>query len=174
MRQLYKTILALFPHLNRKPHNLLETGESKDPIIPPDNTKTESFLDPSFPEGELISLAKGRTVGPPPMTLKSSLNLSWDSQLFQSSLQMQVDHPSLGLKNGSLLVVRGRADWQEACRQEMERTSVTATNDLTETAKVESQVVTPLLFLYSTSLLVFKSFTMNVVISHSHHNNPLL
>jgi hypothetical protein len=91
--QLYHIILAFFPHLNSKPYR--ET-ESNDLPIPSVNTEERNSIEPSFPEGELISVAKGSATGPP-LTLKSSLQLTWDSPLFLSSISLQIDHPSLGL-----------------------------------------------------------------------------
>jgi hypothetical protein len=95
------------------------------------DTKSEGSI---FSEAHLISFAKGYSTGPA-MTLKSSLRLPWNSNVF-SSPDLRIDHPSLGLRDGVLLVVRGKDDWQRACRQEKEVISAQSVNGVVEDSTV--------------------------------------
>jgi hypothetical protein len=56
--QLYHIILALFPHLNRKPYI-----ENKSKDLPMLSSEDRNSIEGSFPEGELISIAKGSATG---------------------------------------------------------------------------------------------------------------
>ena len=121
VRQLYRAILKQFPHL-KEPPQVIST-----PIAPVSLTDIEEGVSPDaimtetdqkdFIEKSLISIAKGFSTGPP-LTLKSSVKLSWDPSALISSPDMKIDHPSLNFRDGILVLVRSAADWQRALSQD--------------------------------------------------------
>lgn len=94
VQQLYAKILAEQASLAEKPED------------------SEGAASDSLPETALVDLAKGFTTGPP-LSLKNALKLKWNDASFVSNPTSTVDN-ALGLRDGSLLVVRGKADWQRA------------------------------------------------------------
>lgn len=65
-------------------------------------------------ESSLIEIAKGYTTGPA-LSLKSGLKLKWnDPAVIKDGLEALVDRPPLNLRDGSIIAVRGRADWLRA------------------------------------------------------------
>ena len=144
VRDLYQAILNLYPHLREPYQSAtassdcpessifapITTGGSDGRIYSTNNndsdidkdTDTDKGLNPlissgegetSFPEKDYLSIAEGFSTGPP-LSFKSSLKLSWDPSVITTSPDLRIDHPSLGLRDGSLLIIRGSADWQRA------------------------------------------------------------
>jgi hypothetical protein len=76
-----------------------------------------SFLTPHLTLSlrvRFISLARGYTSGPA-LTLKSSLKLKWnDPTVLKDALTATLDRPPLNLRDGSIIVVRGVADYARA------------------------------------------------------------
>ena len=144
IKDLYRVILNLYPHLRETYHNpippsdypelsvyvpvttgasniRMDSASSNDSDVNIEKEK-DNVPDPlilsgegeiSFPEKDYLSIAKGFSTGPQ-LSLKSSLKLSWDPSVITASPDLRIDHPSLGLRDGSLLVIRGGADWQRA------------------------------------------------------------
>jgi hypothetical protein len=121
VRQLYRAILKQFPHLKEPPQVIAipaapasqseyEEGVSSDAVAT--ETDQEEFVEKS-----LISIAKGFSTGPP-LTLKSSVKLSWDPPALVTSPDAKIDHPSLNFRDGILVLVRSSADWQRALTQD--------------------------------------------------------
>lgn len=64
--------------------------------------------------GNQIEIAKGYTTGPA-LTLKATLKLKWnEAVLTDESKSILVDKTILNLRDGSIIVVRGKEDWQRA------------------------------------------------------------
>lgn len=78
-----------------------------------DNENIETASNDLISEASLIELAKGFATGPP-LSLKSALKLKWNDSTVLASPQATIDQAPLCLRDGSLLVVRGRADWLRA------------------------------------------------------------
>ena len=64
-----------------------------------------------FPESQFISVAKGYATGPA-MTIKTSLKLPWD--FFQQYPTVKLNASMLGLRDGTVLVVRGVTDFHQS------------------------------------------------------------
>lgn len=125
VRQLYGAILKHFPHLKELPQAIsmppasapqTQSGIEEGVTATPDAVTTEADQK-DFVEKSLISLAKGFSSGPP-ITLKSSVKLSWDPSVLVASPDTKIDHQSLNFRDGILLLVRSAADWQRALTQD--------------------------------------------------------
>lgn len=110
VKSLYTKVLGLFPSLNEAVP--LERGDSEKALE--GSSKAEESYDLVVPESKVISIAKGYTSGPP-LTLKSSLKLTWnDPAILKEGINNCLDRPPLNLRDGSVLVVRGNADYSRA------------------------------------------------------------
>ncbi len=64
-------------------------------------------------QSRFVAVAKGLTSGPP-LTLKSALKLKWNDNSVLRRADCLIDHPPLNLRDGSVLIVRGVADFERA------------------------------------------------------------
>jgi len=106
---LYKKILELFPHLNEQP--------PEQPEAPPSPEATEEAkgsAGDALPESKVVAIAKGFSTGPP-LSLKNALKLKWNEDKVLNSADAALDKPPLNLRDGSVIVVRGTADFLRAC-----------------------------------------------------------
>ena len=123
VRDLYAQILKLYPHLrdstvrhsNIVSSVVAEKAEEGE-VSSGNSESTAKKSTGDFFDRDVLSIAKGFTTGPP-LTLKSSMKLSWDPAIIVNSPDLQIDHPSLGMRDGTLLVVRGDIDWKRYCKQ---------------------------------------------------------
>jgi hypothetical protein len=74
---------------------------------------SEETGDLQIPEARSMELAKGFTTGPS-VSLKNALKLKWNDPSVLAAPSAAVDASPLSLRDGSVLVVRGRADWLRA------------------------------------------------------------
>ena len=130
VRDLYQIILNTYPHL-KEPHCDSITSPVSIPYTDPAdgaditrNADPDSYTGSSltlapeerentFPELRYFSIAKAVTTGPP-LSLKSCMKLLWDPSVLISSPDIPIDDPSLGIRDGTLLIIRGNSDWQRA------------------------------------------------------------
>ena len=69
---------------------------------------------PFIAHARYIALARGYSSGPA-LTLKNSLKLKWnDPTVLKDALTATLDRPPLNLRDGSIIVVRGVADFARA------------------------------------------------------------
>jgi hypothetical protein len=131
--QLYAHVLAKLPHLNEEPPaNTSSDGSGGDldggsggnndsaGTATDDAANADAAADissaaptPANPPSRFMSIATGFRTGPP-LTLKSALKLKWNDPAVLSRGDNAIDHPPLNLRDGSLLVVRGIADFERA------------------------------------------------------------
>jgi hypothetical protein len=121
VRQLYRAILKQFPHLKEPPQVIpIPVAHTSQIDIEEEVSSGAVTIDTDqkdFIEKSLISIAKGFSTGPP-LTLKSSVKLSWDPSALVTSPDTKIDHPSLNFRDGILVLVRSAADWQRALIQD--------------------------------------------------------
>ena len=124
VRQLYQSILRVFPHLRdgeQSQHSIADStdaaADSDTPECSSGEKEKETISNDDFPERHLLSVAKGFSSGPP-LTIKSSLKATWDAPALISSPDNMIDHPSIGFRDGLLLLVRGTADWKRGIAQD--------------------------------------------------------
>ena len=125
IQNLYEAVLNKFPQLNEEPPASPdappaedEGGENKD-NNPPGGGEEGSEADadavvtqpPS--QSRFISIAKGFVSGPP-LSLKSALKLKWNDPAVLRRGECPIDRPPLNLRDGSVIVVRGVADFERA------------------------------------------------------------
>jgi hypothetical protein len=94
---------------------LLEKYAAIDEPPPPLDSGSEPLADvfAQFPDCRVISIAKAYNSGPP-LTMKSSLKLKWNDEPVIRDPDTSLDKPPLGLRDGSVLVVRNVADFERA------------------------------------------------------------
>ena len=93
VQELYRIFLEKYPEL----------GEDAPPAEP----------DSAIPEARILSIAKGYSTGPP-ISVKSSLKLKWNEDAVLRDPTATIDKPPLGLRDGSVLVLRNAADYERA------------------------------------------------------------
>jgi hypothetical protein len=101
VENLYESLLNKFPHL-------------KEDI--PDNEAAKEMANISIeaiPQSSFISIAKGFSTGPP-LTLKSALKLKWNDKALFEDPKVTIDIPPLNLRDGSVIAIRGVADFARA------------------------------------------------------------
>lgn len=122
---LFETLLNRFPKLNEE----VPDGAVADPTAlnaedDMDNAATHAeeggeenadSVVPTAPptQSKVMAVAKAFTSGPP-LTLKSALKLKWNDPAVLRRADSQIDHPPLNLRDGSVIVVRGIADFERA------------------------------------------------------------
>jgi hypothetical protein len=132
VNQLYAHLLNKLPHLNEEPptasdsnvqggedltsggdgaqaENAAGASEDAGSSLPADNSANT----PPNLQSKYLALAKGFSTGPP-LTLKSALKLKWNDPSVLCRGDAPIDHPPLNLRDGSLIVVRGVADFERA------------------------------------------------------------
>lgn len=101
VENLYENLLDKFPHLKE---DIPDTEGAKE---------MANISIAAIPKSSFISIAKGFSTGPP-LTLKTALKLKWnDTALFQDP-NLTIDIPPLNLRDGSVIVIRGVADFARA------------------------------------------------------------
>ena len=106
VKALYSTLLAKFPQLNEEPPAGGQTSA--------DEGSNVDAADGSAPaESRVMAVAKGFTSGPA-LTLKGALKLKWNDPAVLRAGDVQIDRPPLTLRDGSVIVVRGVADFARA------------------------------------------------------------
>ena len=202
IKDLYRVILNLYPHLRETYHNPIASsdypelsvcvpGTTGASNVRVDSTSTndsdvniekekDNVPDPlilsgdgeiSFPEKDYLSIAKGFSTGPP-LSLKSSLKLSWDPSVITASPDLRIDHPSLGLRDGSLLVIRGGADWQRALTEyAIEGNSVTLPSEAEKVPENPTKSYLPPWKSKSTTLLKKSSKSLSTAVHRSSLSN---
>jgi hypothetical protein len=109
--------------------NLLDKLNSTFPELsePLDGFESES-------EQAKFEIAKGYTTGPV-LNLKSGLKLKWnDVAIVKDGLDKLVDRPPLNLRDGSIIAIRGRADWLRAQARVRAKKEATLTEGDSEVA----------------------------------------
>jgi hypothetical protein len=102
VQELFKILLEKFPELNEV------AGE-------PDEAATEMYgdLHKEFPESRVLSLAKAYNTGPP-LSMKESLRLKWNDKAVVKDYTSAIDKLPFNVRDGSVLVLRGVADFERA------------------------------------------------------------
>ena len=146
VQQLYQKLLQMFPFFQTATTATTATttispteGSSNGSnSIHDKDDDTMSHVHPdTFPESQLISVAKGYATGPT-MTLKSSLKLTWN--LFQQYPTEKLNASMLGLRDGTVLVIRGVTDFQQS--QMIGNTSSSTTDNETDVPSSSSSTAT--------------------------------
>lgn len=125
---LYETLLAKFPQLNEEP----PAGAVGTEVADPPAAASASMVagagasgdgegleggaggnTPAPAQSRVMSLAKGFTTGPP-LNLKTALKLRWNDPEILRNADVSIDRPPLNLRDGSIIVVRGIADFARA------------------------------------------------------------
>lgn len=126
---LYGMLLARFPQLNEEPpagtadvgsggveddaeagHDAADSGAADGAG---EGDLPSSGNTPPPPQCKVMALAKGFISGPP-LTLKSALKLKWNDPIVLRNSDSPIDRPPLNLRDGSVVVIRGIADFERA------------------------------------------------------------
>jgi hypothetical protein len=105
VRQFYRLVLDKYAGLDEATSAPLGDGDA--------TSDSGNDLMSQFPECRLISIAKAYNSGPP-LTMKSSLKLKWNDEMVLREPDTALDKPPLGLRDGSVLVIRNVADFERA------------------------------------------------------------
>jgi len=131
--QLFERLASMVPHLCEEPGLKLLLGANTEPDVETKEPPGEpSVTDPSL---EIIcrqlGIAKAYSTGPP-LNLREIGKLKWnDSQIIKDA-SIAIEKPPLTLRDGSVMVVRGQADYLRAKaaaklrKQEEERDGIVA------------------------------------------------
>ena len=102
VQELFKILLQKFPELNEV------AGD-------PDEAAVEMYgdLHNEFPEYRILAVAKAYNTGPP-LSMKESLRLKWNDKAVVKDYTSAIDKLPFNLRDGSVLVLRGVADFERA------------------------------------------------------------
>jgi hypothetical protein len=105
---LLNKLLVIYPFLKEDVVNVADSDNYN--ISNAENNIFSTLL----PDSKYISIAKGFSTGPS-ITLKSALKLKWnDATVLKDGLLNSLDRPPLNLRDGSIILVRGNADFARA------------------------------------------------------------
>jgi hypothetical protein len=102
VQDLFKLLLEKFPELNEV------AGD-------PDEAALEMYgdLHKEFPESRILAVAKAYNTGPP-LSMKESLRLKWNDKAVVKDYTSAIDKLPFNIRDGSVLVLRGVADFERA------------------------------------------------------------
>lgn len=129
VQQLFEILLNKFPQLNEEPPANLAPSSDPAPTGEEDSSAAAAGavagaaageepveVEPPTPapvQSRVLAFAKGLPSGPP-LTLKSTLKLKFNETAVLERANSSIDRPPLNLRDGSVIVVRGIADFERA------------------------------------------------------------